>query len=47
MSSVNEMYKSLEGGSDCNYFTVTGITVMNGDMIISNGRVIVENFELQ
>ncbi|MEW6600507.1 MAG: DUF4082 domain-containing protein, partial [Nitrospirota bacterium] len=38
---------TLEGGFDCSYSVVTGVTTVNGDMFISNDYVTIESFELQ
>ena len=38
---------TLQGGYDCNYATVTGVTTINGTMTVSDGTVTVENFVVE
>jgi subtilisin family serine protease len=38
---------TFEGGYDCDYTTVSGSTILNGDMMVSGGTITIENFVLQ
>ena len=38
---------TLQGGYDCDYATVTGVTTINGTMTVSDGIVTVENFVVE
>jgi hypothetical protein len=34
---------SIEAGSNCDYSSFTGTTTVNGDMIVTNGKVIIQD----
>ena len=38
---------TFEGGYDCDYTAISGVTVLNGNMTISNGIVTMENMQVQ
>jgi PKD repeat protein len=38
---------TLEGGHNCDYTTISGLTTFTGDITISNGTLTIENFLLQ
>jgi hypothetical protein len=38
---------TIEGGYDCSYSLITGVTTLSGDIIITDGSVTVDQFELQ
>jgi parallel beta-helix repeat protein len=43
----NDMSVTLQGGYDCGYGAVSGNTILNGDITISDGTVTIENFTLE
>ena len=38
---------TLEGGYDCDYAVITGVTIVNGTMTVSDGSATVADFEVQ
>jgi hypothetical protein len=38
---------SIQGGYDCSYSTVPGVTSIEGNIIINNGKVTIENMDVQ
>ena len=38
---------TLEGGYDCGYASVTGLTTISGDMTVTNGTVVIGDIILQ
>jgi hypothetical protein len=38
---------TIQGGYNCNHLAVTGKTIISGSMTISNGKVTMENVEVQ
>jgi hypothetical protein len=43
----NDISIIIQGGYDCGYTTAIGLTTINGDMIISDGNVTLENIIIQ
>lgn len=38
---------TIEGGYGNNFTDINGMTSLNGNMIISNGTITIENFDIQ